>query len=249
MAFEFVLLWSDQHWQQKWPKRTMAFWFECKKKVTNRTREGISPLYSALVRPHLRLCVQFWDPQCKREIEVLECVQGKAKRLMKSLEHQELLKEMELFCLEKRRPGRTLSFSTTPSLLGLGQRWVLRRCGMGVGSHGFIWHWCLLVLAVRLYVLMQRLLQHQSGKWSQMWVTLFSQVTSSTAGGHGLKLHQGRFRLHIQKNFLTERVVKHWNRLSREVLELFLKHFMKGMDMILSAMLLLAWWWLVKGWT
>ena len=67
-------------------------------------REVILPLYSMLVRPHLDCCVQMWSSLYRRDMDLLECVQRKATKMihrMEQLSYEDRLRELGLFSMEK----------------------------------------------------------------------------------------------------------------------------------------------------
>ena len=64
---------------------------------------------------------------------------------------------------------------------------------------------------------------------------VFSRTCCDRTRGNGFKLTDARFRLYIRKSFFTMRVVKHWHRFPREVVDApYLETFKVRLDGALS---------------
>ena len=69
-------------------------------------KELIIPLYTTIVSPHLEYCIQAWRPYRKKDIDMLERVQGRTTKViqkLRNISYEMRLKECGLTTLETRR--------------------------------------------------------------------------------------------------------------------------------------------------
>ena len=79
--------------------------------------------------------------------------------------------------------------------------------------------------------------QYLKGAYRKAGEGLFTRACSDRTKGNGFELQEGRFRSDVRKKFFTVRVVRHWNRLPREVVDApSLEVFKARLDTALSSL-------------
>ena len=76
-----------------------------RRNITYEDKKLIVPLYKAIVRPHLEYCIQAWRPYRKKDMDMLECIQRRATKLipeLRDLSYEERLTECGLTTLQAR---------------------------------------------------------------------------------------------------------------------------------------------------
>ncbi|KAK4828158.1 hypothetical protein QYF61_024073 [Mycteria americana] len=80
--------------------------------------------------------------------------------------------------------------------------------------------------------------QYLKGAYRKDGDRLFSKACCDRTKSNGFKLREGRFRVDLRKELFTMRVVRHWNRLPREVVEApSLETFKVRLDGALSSLI------------
>ncbi|PKU42332.1 hypothetical protein llap_7362 [Limosa lapponica baueri] len=147
-----------------------------KRNMASRLKELILPLYSILMRPHLKYCIQLWSPQHRKDMDLLEQAQRRATEMIRGLEAlccEVRLRELGLISLEKRRLWGDLIVALSVPKRGLQER----------GESSF------------------------AGP-----VAIGQEVMA-------LNYKREDLRRDRRKKFFTLRLVKHWARLPREVVD------------------------------
>ena len=79
--------------------------------------------------------------------------------------------------------------------------------------------------------------QYLKGAYKLEGERLFLRVDSGRTRRNGLKLRQGWFRLDIRRQFFTQRMVTHWNRLPKKVVDApSLQAFKASLDVALGSL-------------
>lgn len=99
------------------------------KSVASRLRKGVILLFTALVKPFLEYCVQFWASQYRKNTGKLKWVQQRTTDVVGGLKHMMCKKSLRYLALVSLEKGESDHDSQLPDVwLGRTQRQTLLRC-------------------------------------------------------------------------------------------------------------------------